>query len=203
MRSDIDLDVFIIDDDESIRTSMDSVLRSVGYKVQTYQSGYDFLEAATSFEYGCIILDVRLPGSSGLEMQKRFKESDIRMPIIFITGHGDITMAVQAMKFGAIDFLTKPFRDQDILDAISKAQDIESTRRESDLARSNALTHLSQLSPRERRVLELTLDGQRNKQIAHLLSITESTVKVHRRNIISKLRSVNMAHLARVYSSYI
>ena len=203
MPSEFDIKVFVIDDDEATRQSLDSVLRSVGYNVETYQSGTHFFEEADFLTYGCIILDVRLPGLSGLEIQKRFQKIDIRMPTVFITGHGDISMAVQAMKYGAIDFLTKPFRDQDILDAIAKAKDIEFIRRQNDATRSDALGLLKNLSPRERQVLAFTLDGKRNKQIAFMLSITESTVKVHRRNLLVKLKSNNMTQIAQIFGSFL
>ena len=180
------LKVFVIDDDRATRLSLDSVLRSVGYEVELFESGTDFLAIANRQLYGCIISDVRLPGPSGLEIQKRLDEARIHMPLIFITGHGDIAMAVQAMKARAIEFLTKPFRDQDILDAISKALELEHARLARDSARAHAQALVDSLSAREQEIFRQLCSGQLGKQIAHDLAIAEATVKVHRRNIMAK-----------------
>lgn len=180
------LKVFVIDDDRATRLSLDSVLRSVGYEVELFESGTDFLAIVDRQLYGCIISDVRLPGPSGLEIQKRLDEARIHMPLIFITGHGDIAMAVQAMKAGAIEFLTKPFRDQDILDAISKALELERVRLTRDTARAQAQRLVDSLSAREQEIFRQLCAGKLGKQIAHELAIAEATVKVHRRNIMAK-----------------
>jgi FixJ family two-component response regulator len=185
--------VYVIDDDDGARMSLDSVLRSVGYDVELFETGYEFLASTSREQYGCIILDIRLPGPSGLEIQKRLLEAGIRMPVIFITGHGDIAMAVQAMKAQAIEFLTKPFRDQDVLDAISKADNLERTRKNRDAYDTLLQSLVEKLSPREREVFDLIVGGHLGKQIAFQLAISEATVKVHRRNIMSKLgiKSIN------------
>jgi len=197
------LTVFVIDDDAATRSSLDSVLRSVGYNVSLYDTGTRFLENATACEYGCIILDVRLPGASGLEIQKRLIERNIRMPTIFITGHGDIAMAVQAMKLGAIEFLTKPFRDQEILDAIGRAVNIETARRKTEEREGHALELLGGLSSREQQILTAILDGKLNKQIAFDFNISEATVKVHRRNIMTKLRMRNIPKIAQIFGTFL
>ncbi len=197
------LTVFVIDDDAATRSSLDSVLRSVGYNVSLFDSGTRFLENASPCEYGCIILDVRLPGASGLEIQKRLIERNIKMPTIFITGHGDIAMAVQAMKLGAIEFLTKPFRDQEILDAIGRAVNIETARRKTEEREGHALELLGGLSSREQQILTAILDGKLNKQIAFEFNISEATVKVHRRNIMTKLRMRNIPKIAQIFGTFL
>jgi FixJ family two-component response regulator len=197
------LTVFVIDDDAATRSSLDCVLRSVGYNVSLFDSGTRFLENASPCEYGCIILDVRLPGASGLEIQKRLIERNIKMPTIFITGHGDIAMAVQAMKLGAIEFLTKPFRDQEILDAIGRAVNIETARRKTEEREGHALELLGGLSSREQQILTAILDGKLNKQIAFEFNISEATVKVHRRNIMTKLRMRNIPKIAQIFGTFL
>ncbi len=178
-------------------------MRSVGYNVSLFDSGTRFLENASPCEYGCIILDVRLPGASGLEIQKRLIERNIKMPTIFITGHGDIAMAVQAMKLGAIEFLTKPFRDQEILDAIGRAVNIETARRKTEEREGHALELLGGLSSREQQILTAILDGKLNKQIAFEFNISEATVKVHRRNIMTKLRMRNIPKIAQIFGTFL
>ena len=195
----VPLKVFVIDDDSAMRLSLDSVLRSVGYEVELFESGAEFLGAAQAQSYGCIVLDVRRPGPSGLEIQKRLGEAGIRMPVVFVTGHGDIAMAVQAMKAGAIEFLTKPFRDQDLLDAIGRAVEREQARLQADKRRAFTRTLIDSLSPREQEVFSLLCQGQLGKQIAHRLAIAEATGKVHRRNIMAKLGATRISQLFEIH----
>lgn len=185
--SDRDPVVYVIDDDGAMRESLKSILRSVGYRVELFASGAEFLSSQPCDAAGCIVLDVRLPGPSGLEVQRRLCDGGIATPVVFITGHGDIAMAVQAMKANAVEFLTKPFRDQDLLDAISAAieQDVERRRREAERDRLTRL--VATLSSREHEVFVLLCQGLLGKQIAHQLNLSEATVKVHRRNIMRKL----------------
>lgn len=179
--------VFVIDDDAATREAIDSILRSVGYRVQLFASGKEFLDVLDESFDGCIVLDVRLPGPSGLEIQRRLADKGVDLPIIFITGHGDIATAVRAMKANAVEFLTKPARDQDLLDAIDMAMCRNSERREREHLRSDALRRIDTLSPRELEVFFLLCQGRLTKQIAPELGISEATVKVHRRNIKQKL----------------
>ncbi|MBF9153061.1 response regulator transcription factor [Novosphingobium jiangmenense] len=179
--------VYVVDDDEPTRASIDSILRSVGYSVETLSSGEELLERITPGIEGCVVLDVRLPGPSGLEVQKRLNENGIDVPLIFITGHGDIAMAVQAMKAKAVEFLTKPFREQDLLDGISRALDLSREQRRVSEAQKASILLVKNLSSREFDVFSLLCQGYLGKQIAHLLELSEATVKVHRRNLMIKL----------------
>lgn len=187
--------VFIVDDDEESRESINSILRSVGYSVQLFASGAEFLESLDEDVEGCLILDVRMPGPSGLEVQRRLADRGISIPIIFITGYGDIAMAVQAMKANAVEFLTKPMRDQDLLDAIEVAMRRNIKLRDREHARSDALHRIGTLTPRERQVFFLLCEGRLTKQIAPELGLSQATVKVHRRNIMQKLGVLSIAEM--------
>src|ERR1044072_4535861 len=178
--------VFVIDDDESIREALKSLIRSVGLSVETFASAHEFLQSSRPDVPSCLILDVRMPGLSGLDLQRDLAEANIHIPIIFITGHGDIPMSVRAMKAGAMEFLTKPFRDQDLLDAIQQALERDRHAR-SQQAETAELHHRYQsLTPRESEVFGLVVKGLLNKQIALQLGTSEITIKLHRRQEIGR-----------------
>lgn len=190
--------VFVIDDNPAMRASIESLLRSVGHAVASFHSAQDFLAAEAYDGPACLVLDVRLPGASGLEFQRELTRLGRGIPTIFITGHGDVQMSVAAMKAGAIEFLTKPFRDQDLLDAVHKglAMDLDRRRRlkEIDALRARFET----LTPREREILPLVASGLMNKQIAASLQLSEITVKVHRAQVMQKLQAASLADLVRL-----
>jgi FixJ family two-component response regulator len=196
--SDPDPIVFVVDDDPSIRDALTSLIRSVGLRVETFESARAFLTRQPSDAPGCLVLDVRLPGLSGLDLQRELAAAQITMPIIFITGHGDIPMTVQAMKAGAVEFLTKPFRDQDLLDAIAQAiaRDRVGRQQHADLAALRQRYHV--LTPRERDVMQLVVAGMLNKQIAAELGISEITIKLHRAQVMHKMRAESFAALVRM-----
>jgi FixJ family two-component response regulator len=187
--------VFVIDDDEAMRATLSSLFRSVGLRVELFSSAREFAQIKMPDVASCLVLDIRLPGVSGLDFQAELAEAEIRTPIIFMTGHGDIPMSVKAMKAGAIDFLTKPFRDQDILDAVIKALERDQKRRDSEKAVSEHRILLGSLTPREREVMTLVAEGLMNKQIAAKLGISEITVKVHRGHMMRKMRARSLIDL--------
>jgi len=190
--------VFVIDDDESMREALKSLIRSVGLRVETFASAQEFLESRRPNVAACLILDVRMPGLSGLDLQRDLVERNIHIPIIFITGHGDIPMSVRAMKAGAVEFLTKPFRDQDLLDAIQQALDRDRLAR-SHQAETAQLHHRYQsLTPRESEVFGLVVKGLLNKQIALQLGTSEITIKLHRRQVMEKMDAASLADLVRM-----
>ncbi|AHK47351.1 C4-dicarboxylate transport transcriptional regulatory protein (plasmid) [Ensifer adhaerens OV14] len=189
--------VFVIDDDLSIREALTDLLGSMKIEVEVFDSAAAFLEKANAERPGCILLDVRLPGISGLDFQQQLDRAGFKAPVIFMTGFGDIPMTVRAMKAGAVDFLTKPFRDQDILDAISAAMQRDAARRRQS-AQNEALVQLAaSLTPRERDVMKAVVRGLMNKQIAHELGISEVTVKLHRSNMMRKMEVRSVAELVR------
>lgn len=179
--------VYVVDDDQAIRDGLDSLLRSVGYKVHLYTSAADFLQSGKTKEAGCLVLDVRLPGMNGLDFQQHLAEGGSSMPIIFMTGHGDIPMSVRGMKNGAIDFLPKPFREQDMLDAVSTALQLDGEQRKKNGREQEIQDRFETLSPREKEVMFEVARGQMNKQIAFTLGLSEITVKIHRGNGMRKL----------------
>jgi FixJ family two-component response regulator len=190
--------VFVIDDDKSIREALASLLRSVGLEVQSFGSTHEFLRSKRPDAPGCLVLDVRLPGLSGLDFQRELNASDIHLPIIFITGYGDVPMSVRAMKEGAIEFLSKPFRDQDLLDAVLCGIKRDGARRaDADLV-SGLRERYQSLTPREREVMALAVTGRLNKQIAADLKVSEITVKVHRGQVMRKLQAKSLAALVRM-----
>ena len=187
--------VFVVDDDAAMRETLSSLFRSVGLRVQLFGSAREFAQFRVPDAASCLVLDIRLPGVSGLDFQTELAEADIRIPIIFMTGHGDIPMSVQAMKAGAIDFLTKPFRDQEMLDAVVKALDRDQKRRDSETVVAELRVRYDSLTSREREVLALVVDGLMNKQTAAMLGVTEITVKVHRVNMMRKMRARSVIDL--------
>jgi FixJ family two-component response regulator len=187
--------VFVIDDDEAMRATLSSLFRSVGLRVELFGSAREFAQIKMPDVASCLVLDIRLPGVSGLDFQAELAEADIRIPIIFMTGHGDIPMSVKAMKAGAIDFLTKPFRDQDILDAVIRALERDQKRRDSEKAVSEHRILLGSLTSREREVMTFVAEGLMNKQIAAKLGISEITVKVHRGHMMRKMKARSLIDL--------
>jgi len=187
--------VFVIDDDVAMRTTLSSLFRSVGLRVELFGSAYEFARIKMPDVASCLVLDIRLPGVSGLDFQAELAKADIRIPIIFMTGHGDIPMSVKAMKAGAIDFLTKPFRDQDILDAVIRAIGRDQKRRDSEKAVSELRILFDSLTSREREVMTQVAAGLMNKQIAAKLGITEITVKVHRGHLMRKMKTRSLIDL--------
>jgi FixJ family two-component response regulator len=190
--------VFVVDDDEEMRLALGNLFRSVGHEVQLFSSTLEFLQAVTSDAPGCLVLDVRLPGMSGLEFQAKLTQANAHIPIIFMTGHGDIPMSVRAMKAGAVDFLTKPFRDQDMLDAVAHAIEADRGRREQSQATAGVRERFASLSPREREVMTLVTRGMMNKQVAHELSLSEITVKLYRGQAMRKMEASSLADLVRM-----
>ena len=198
MNSDAEAMVFVIDDDESIREALHSLIRSVGLKVATFPSAHEFLQSERPDVPACLILDVRMPGLSGLDLQRDLTEGNIHIPIIFITGHGDIPMSVRAMKAGAVEFLTKPFRDQDLLDAIQQALDRDRRARSQQADSADLRNRFHTLTPRETEVFELVVKGLLNKQIALQLGTSEITIKLHRRQVMEKMQADSLADLVRM-----
>ena len=190
--------VFVIDDDESMREALKSLIRSVGLNVETFASAHEFLQSRRPDISACLILDVRMPGLSGLDLQRDLGEANIHIPIIFITGHGDIPMSVRAMKAGAVEFLTKPFRDQDLLDAIQQALERDRSVRSQRADSAELLKRYHSLTPRETEVFGLVVKGMLNKQIALQLGTSEITIKLHRRQVMEKMHASSLADLVRM-----
>jgi FixJ family two-component response regulator len=190
--------VLIIDDDESVRLALANLFRSMHFSVQVFGSASELMQSKLPEAASCLVLDIRLPGVNGLEFQGELAKADIHIPIIFMTGHGDIPMSVRAMKAGAVDFLTKPFRDQDMLDAVTRALEQDSKRREGQKAISGLRVLYGYLTPREREVMTLVTAGLMNKQIAGELHVSEITVKIHRGNVMRKMAARSLADLVRM-----
>jgi FixJ family two-component response regulator len=190
--------VFVIDDDESMRKALTNLFQSVGLRVEVFGSALELLQSSLPDVASCLVLDVRLPGLSGLDFQTGLAKANIHIPIIFMTGHGDIPMTVRAMKAGAVDFLTKPFRQQEMLDAVAMAIERDRKRRKDDEIVSNARALFETLTPRERDVLALVAAGLMNKQIAAEIGIAEITVKIHRGHIMTKMGTRSLADLVRI-----
>jgi RNA polymerase sigma factor (sigma-70 family) len=190
--------VFVIDDDASLRQALKSLIRSVGLQVELFGSAQEFLQRKPPDGPSCLILDIRLPGIGGLDFQRKLAEANIPIPIIFITGHGDIPMSVRAMKAGAVEFLTKPFRDQDLLDAIQLALERDRARRQREAEIATLRERFEWLTPREREVLPLVVSGLPNKQIAAEIGTSETTVKVHRGQLMRKMGADSLPELVRM-----
>jgi FixJ family two-component response regulator len=189
--------VYVVDDDKGIRQALDLLLRSVGLRVETFESPDEFLRSPHSAGPSCLILDVRLRGKSGMAFHQEIVNSGMRIPVIFMTGHGDIEMGVKAMKAGALDFLAKPFKDQDMLDAVAQALARDSERLTAETALAGLRALYASLSPREKEVMGFVLSGLQNKQIASELNLSEITVKVHRGQVMRKMKARSMPDLVR------
>ena len=193
--------VFVIDDDALLRDALSRLFRSIGLQVVTFASGPEFLNHKLPPSPSCLVLDVRLPGLSGIDFQSELAKADIDIPIVFMTGHGDIPMSVRAMKAGAIEFLPKPFRDQDILDAVQEGLARDRTRRKRAIDISKLKNSYDSLTEREQEVMTLVASGLMNKQIAANLSVSEVTVKFHRSNVMRKMKAKSLAELVRMAES--
>ena len=193
--------VIVIDDDPDVRESLGRLLRSVSLQSRLYSSVAEFLSAGRPDGPTCLVLDVRLPGQGGLEFQRELSSASVQLPIIFITGHGDVAMSVQAMKGGAIEFLTKPFREQDLLDAIQSGLERDRSRRERARAVADVQARFDALTTREREVMALAVTGRLNKQIAAEIGVSENTVKIHRGNVLRKMEAASLVELAMMAES--
>jgi len=190
--------VFVIDDDASVRSALKSLIRSVGLKVELFGSPQEFLRHKRPDAPSCLVLDVRFPGRSGLDFQRELVQANIHIPIIFVTGHGDIAMSVRAMKAGAVEFLTKPFRDQDLLDSIHLALERDRARRQQEKESMHLRIRLESLTPRERQILPFVVSGKPNKQVAAEIGTSEAAVKVHRSQLMRKLGADSLPELVRI-----
>lgn len=191
--------IYVVDDDESMRQAIALLLRTVGYNPVVYARPADFLAKYDANQHGCVVLDIRMPEMSGLEVQQQLNRAGALLPVIFITGHGDIPMAVQAMKDGAFDFLTKPFRDQDLLDRINSALKQDSENRAAIEKHADLRRRAESLTAREREVLALVVDGKANKVVAIDLGLSERTVEIHRANVMEKMGARSVAHLVKMH----
>ncbi len=190
--------VFVIDDDDGVRGSLKLLFKSVNLPVTAYASAQEFLPVYADDQPGCLVVDVRMPGMSGLELQQQLNLRGSMIPVIFITGHGDISMAVEAMQHGAFDFLPKPFRDQDLLDRVQRALERDAVNRRSLGATENLRERLESLTPREREVLALVTGGKPNKVVAADLGVSQRTVEIHRARVMEKMQADSLAHLVRM-----
>jgi two-component system response regulator FixJ len=191
--------VYIVDDDQAIRRAMDFLMRSVGLDYEIFHSADDFLAKYTDEFAGCLVLDIRMPGLGGLELQQKLLERDSSLPIIFITGHGDVPMAVEAMQKGAFDFIQKPFRDQELLDRVSEAMKTDREIRSAREEKAGVAERIEKLTKREREVLDLVVTGKPNKIIAYELGVSQRTVEIHRARVMEKMEAKSLAGLVRMH----
>ncbi|MGI9203687.1 MAG: response regulator transcription factor [Woeseiaceae bacterium] len=191
--------VYIVDDDQAIRHAMELLMRSVGLDYEIFPSATDFLANHTNDRAGCLVLDIRMPGIGGLELQEKLNESGSTLPIIFITGHGDVPMAVDAMQKGAVDFIQKPFRDQELLDRISEALETDLERRTARQEKAEVLEKIGKLTNREREVFDLVVTGKPNKVIAYELGVSQRTIEIHRARVMEKMSARSLAELVRMH----
>jgi len=190
--------VFLVDDDEAVRDSLGLLMKSVGLTSRSFASAGEFLAEYDPDSPGCLVLDIRMPGMSGMELQQKLIEMRAILPIIFITGHGDIPMAVEAMQRGAVDFIPKPFRDHELLDRINKALEDDRKNRDALVEREEVEKRIAKLTPREKQVLDLVVQGKANKVIAGDLAVSQRTVEIHRARVMEKMQSRSLAHLVRM-----
>lgn len=190
--------IYVVDDDDGMRRALDTLLSTVGYKTAVYSGPTEFLAKFKVDAPGCLVLDIRMPDMSGLEVQQQLNRMGSMMPVIFITGHGDVPMAVQAMKEGAFEFIQKPFRDQDLLDRINHALRQDAENRGTVARRAEVQNRLETLTPRERQVMDMVVDGAANKVIAIDLSLSERTVEIHRAKVMEKMGARSVAHLVKL-----
>lgn len=193
--------VFVVDDDEAMRESLTWLIESVGLKVETFASADSFLQAYYPGRSGCLLLDVRMPGMSGLELQGHLQDQQITLPVIMITGHGDVPMAVRAMKAGAIDFIEKPFNDEQLLESIRNALAVDDTRRDEQSFKADIASRLELLTPRETEVMDMVTAGKSNKEIANALGVSAKTVEAHRAKVMEKMQAGSLAELVRLVLS--
>jgi FixJ family two-component response regulator len=193
-----ELKVYIVDDDESLRYALEGLLNSMGYQTQSFGAVAEFLEQYKAGSKGCLILDVRLPGISGLSFQAKLQDYGIQLPVILMTGHGDIPMSVRAMKAGAVDFLTKPFRDQDMLDAVATAMERIHDQQHAEKSSEGVRACFDSLTSREKQVMTLVCQGKMNKQIAWELQLSEVTIKIHRGSAMRKMQAKTLADLVKM-----
>jgi len=191
--------VYIVDDDQAIRHAMELLMRSVGLTYEIFPSATDFLAHHTNDRAGCLVLDIRMPGIGGLELQEKLNDSGSTLPIIFITGHGDVPMAVDAMQKGAVDFIQKPFRDQELLDRINEALETDLERRTARQEKADVLEKISKLTNREREVFDLVVTGKPNKVIAYELGVSQRTIEIHRARVMEKMSARSLAELVRMH----
>jgi two-component system, LuxR family, response regulator FixJ len=191
--------VYVVDDDDGMRRALDTLLSTVGYKTAVFSRPSEFLANFKAESPGCLVLDIRMPDMSGLELQQHLNRIGSMLPVIFITGHGDVPMAVQAMKEGAFEFVQKPFRDQDLLDRINHALKQDAENRNTVARRAEVLHRLESLTPRERQVMDLVVDGAANKVIAIDLDLSERTVEIHRAKVMEKMGARSVAHLVKLH----
>jgi RNA polymerase sigma factor (sigma-70 family) len=191
--------VYIVDDDQAIRHAMELLMRSVGLDYEIFHSGDDFLTGHTNDRAGCLVLDIRMPGLGGLELQEKLNEMGSTLPIIFITGHGDVPMAVEAMQKGAVDFIQKPFRDQELLDQVGEALKTDQERRSARDEKAEVADRLEKLTKREREVMDLVVTGKPNKVIAYELGVSQRTVEIHRARVMEKMEARSLADLVRMH----
>ncbi len=196
--SELQQTVFVVDDDDAVRNALRMLMKSVGLECEGFASARKFLESYDPERTGCLVLDIRMPGMSGLELQEKLVEQHSLLPIIFITGHGDVPMAVQAIQHGAVDFIQKPFRDQDLLDRINKALELDNANREKLGERDVIQKRIESLTQREREVLDMVIDGCANKVMAIDMNVSQRTIEIHRAKMMEKMQASSVAHLVRM-----